>query len=48
MLGHGCEYALANALCLDHEMQRVALLEHYLRDRVLVDNRARCFGFSNE
>ncbi len=35
---------------LDHEMQRVALLERYLpdrqaRDRVLVDNPARFFGF---
>jgi 2-pyrone-4,6-dicarboxylate lactonase len=35
---------------LDHEMQRVALLERYLpdrqaRDRVLVDNPAKCFGF---
>jgi predicted TIM-barrel fold metal-dependent hydrolase len=36
---------------LDHEMQRVALLERYLpdraaRDRVLVDNPARFFGFA--
>jgi 2-pyrone-4,6-dicarboxylate lactonase len=35
---------------LDHEMQRVALLERYLpdrqaRDRILVDNPARFFGF---
>ena len=35
---------------VDHEMQRVALLERYLpdrqaRDRVLVDNPARFFGF---
>jgi predicted TIM-barrel fold metal-dependent hydrolase len=35
---------------LDHEMQRVALFERYLpdraaRDRVLVDNPARFFGF---
>ncbi len=35
---------------LDHEMQRVALLERYLpdrqaRDRVLVDNPAKFFGF---
>jgi predicted TIM-barrel fold metal-dependent hydrolase len=38
---------------LDHEMQRVALLERYLpdraaRDRVLVDNPGRFFGFLNE
>jgi predicted TIM-barrel fold metal-dependent hydrolase len=37
----------------DHEMQRVALLERYLpdraaRDRVLVDNPAHFFGFSNK
>lgn len=37
---------------VDHEMQRVALLERYLpdraaRDRVLVDNPAHFFGFSN-
>jgi len=36
---------------LDHEMQRVALLERCLpdraaRDRVLVDNPARFFGFA--
>jgi len=36
---------------LDHEMARVALLERYLpdrmaRDRVLVDNPARFFGFA--
>jgi 2-pyrone-4,6-dicarboxylate lactonase len=36
---------------LDHEMRRVALLERYVpdraaRDRVLVDNPARFFGFS--
>ena len=35
---------------VDHEMQRVALFERYLpdraaRDRVLVDNPARFFGF---
>ena len=35
---------------LDHEMERVALLERYVpdraaRDRVLVDNPARFFGF---
>jgi 2-pyrone-4,6-dicarboxylate lactonase len=36
---------------LDHEMQRVGLLERYLpdraaRDRILVDNPARFFGFA--
>jgi predicted TIM-barrel fold metal-dependent hydrolase len=36
---------------LDHEMQRITLLERYLpdrtaRDRVLVDNPARFFGFA--